>query len=362
MASSYLEWAKLCSGARYNLATSGIANYPLAQLPVTLSELQINGPTVYGYEPLQERLARKQGVSADCVVAASGTAMANHLAMAAILSPGDEVLIERPTYGPLVDVASYLGARIVRFERREEEDFQVNPDEVHRHLTAKTRLIVLTNLHNPTGAYTTQETLQRIGVLAATVGARVLVDEVYLDLLDSPVSSCCHLGEHFLVTSSLTKAYGLSGLRCGWIIAEPVLAKRIWRLNDLFAATPVHPGELLSVIALDHLEQIGARARSILAANREALNAFFQGRDDLGGYRSRWGTVTFPALRHGSVAEFCELLRARFETSVVPGHFFEMPEHFRIGLGGDPQMSAEGLQRLAAALDAYRQRAQGSGA
>jgi aspartate/methionine/tyrosine aminotransferase len=191
-----------------------------------------------------------------------------------------------------------------------------------------------------------------VGALAGATGVRVLVDEVYLDMVDPPAGSACHLGEHFIITSSLTKAYGLSGLRCGWIIAEPRLARRIWRLNDLFGAMPVHPGELLSVAALDHLDEIGARAKHILVANRQALSAFFQC-TDLAGFRSRWGTITFPALRHGSVEELCDLLRDRYETSVVPGHFFEMPQHLRIGIGGDPAMTAEGLGRLADALQVY---------
>jgi hypothetical protein len=349
--STYLEWAKLCSAASYNLATSGIMGYPLAKLPVRVEDLEINGPTVYGYVPLQERLARLCGVTPECVVAATGTAMANHLAMAALLEPGDDVLVEEPTYGPMLEVASYLRASIRRIERRAASGFQIDLDELRGKMTAKTRLIVLTNLHNPSGALLTEETLRAIGAMAAQVGAHVLVDEVYLPMVyDAPVRSSFHLGPQFVVTNSLTKAYGLSGLRCGWILAESKLAHRMWRLNDLFAASPVHPGELLSVIALDHLEQIDARAREILAANRTALDAFYAACAAVEGFRSPWGTVTFPRLRQGSVDEFCQHLRTRYDTSVVPGKFFEMPDHFRIGIGGDPKMTAEGLVRLGEAL------------
>ena len=354
IASTYLEWAKLCSPAKYNLATSGITSYPLAELHVAPQDLEINGPTVYGYAPLQERLARKCGVTPDCVVAAAGTSMANHLAMAALLEPGDDVLIERPTYGPVLEVASYLRANILRFERRAERDFQIDPDDVARRITSKTRLICLTNLHNPSGALTSEETLTRVGKIAQNSGAQVLVDEVYLDMVyDQPQRSSFHFGGNFVVTNSLTKAYGLSGLRCGWIRAQPDLAKRMWRLNDLFAATPVFPGELLSVMAIDQLNKIDARARALLETNRKALDAFLSGRGDLDGFRGPWGTVIFPRLKNGSVDGFCEFLRARYETSVVPGRFFEMPDHFRIGIGGDPAMTGEALSRLAAALDAW---------
>ncbi|HEX3986277.1 MAG TPA: aminotransferase class I/II-fold pyridoxal phosphate-dependent enzyme [Acidobacteriaceae bacterium] len=354
MGSVYLEWAKMCSAAKYNLATSGIMGYPLAELPVKAEDLEINGPTQYGYAPLQERLAQLCGTKPECVVEAAGTAMANHLAMAALLSPGDDVLIEEPTYGPVVEVAAYLGANLLRFERREEDEWQVDPEAVQRAITAKTRLICLTNLHNPTGALTDEATLTRIGEMARKRGARVLVDEVYLPMVyGQSVRSSFLLGDVFVATTSLTKAYGLSGLRCGWILAEPKLAHRMWRLNDLFAATPVNVGRQLSVLALDHLEKIDARARGILDANRASQKNFFEVRKDLGGLRSRWGTVSFPKLLRGSVDAFCELLRERYETSVVPGRFFEMPDHFRMGMGGDVAMTAEGLKRLGAALDEY---------
>jgi hypothetical protein len=215
---------------------------------------------------------------------------------------------------------------------------------------------VLTNLHNPTGAFTDEKMLTEIGNAAASAGARVLVDEVYLDMaFDSPVHSSFHLGSHFIVTNSLTKTYGLSGLRCGWILAEPKLALRIWKLNDLFGASPVHPGDLLSVIALDHLESICRRAQQVLQINRRALDAFLISRNDLEAFRPQWGTVVFPKLKRGSASEFCGLLRAKYETSVVPGHFFEMPKHFRIGIGGEPEMTASGLEQLRRGLDDYRE-------
>jgi hypothetical protein len=127
----------------------------------------------------------------------------------------------------------------------------------------------------------------------------------------------------------------------------------MWRLDDLFGASPVHPAERLSVLALDALERINARAKEILATNRKALDAFYAGCGEVAGFRSPWGTVSFPRLLNGSLDEFCEVLRSRYETTVVPGRYFEMPDHFRIGIGGDPAMTAEGLERLGLALREY---------
>jgi aspartate/methionine/tyrosine aminotransferase len=102
LSSDYMHWAKTQSSARFNLATSGMPNFLLADLPVKLEELEITGTSGYGYPPLLEALAAKSGVPKECVVASAGTSMANHLAMAAVVAPGDEVLIEQPTYGLLL--------------------------------------------------------------------------------------------------------------------------------------------------------------------------------------------------------------------------------------------------------------------
>src|SRR5438093_10420380 len=201
--------------------------------------------------------------------------MANHLAMAAIIEPCDEVLIEYPAYVPIRDVTQYLQANVKRFRRAEENGWAIEPAEVRRHITPKTRLILITNLHNPTSALTPESVLREIGDIARSVGAFVLVDEVYLDAVyeETPRTSF-HLGPEFIVTSSLTKVYGFSGLRCGWILAEPDLAWKMRRLNDLYSATPVYPGELLSVAAFQHLNLLRERARRIVEADRKLLWEF----------------------------------------------------------------------------------------
>src|SRR5215831_10153190 len=163
MKSPYMEWAKLRSSAKYNLATSGIMSYPLVELPVKIEDLEINGTGPYGYAPLVERIARYNYVAPECVVTAAGTSFANHLAMAATFDPGDEVLIEHPTYELLESTAVYLGADLKRFERRLEEGFSLDPKEVERHVTSRTKLIIVTNLHNPSGNYAEEGTIRAIG-------------------------------------------------------------------------------------------------------------------------------------------------------------------------------------------------------
>jgi len=277
--------------------------------------------------------------------------MANHLAMAATLKPGDEVLIEQPAYELLISTAQYLGAEVKRFTRSFENGFRLDPNEVARAASTRTRLIVLTNLHNPSSALVQNETLKRLGKIAREVGARILVDEVYLDaLFDDAPPTAFHLGKEFIVTNSLTKVYGLSGLRCGWILAEPALAKKLWHLNDLFGVTPAHAAERLSCIALEHLDKIAAPARRLLETNRRLLNAFFNSRDDLDWRPLEFGTVAFPRLKKGSIEALSAVLSKKYDTSIVPGKFFGMPQHFRIGIGCETARLAEGLARLSKAL------------
>lgn len=351
MGSAYMNWAKTRSVAKYNLATSGLGNVKLSELQVSLDDLEItNGG--YGHQPLIQSIATRYRVAPEEVVTAAGTTFANHLAMAALIKPGDEVLFEHPAYEPMLALARYLGADVKRFARRFEDNFQ--PEDLERLVTAKTRLIVITNLHNPSGVLIDDTRMKQIGEIARRAGARVLVDEVYMETLfeESPRTSF-HLGEEFVVTSSLTKAFGLSGLRCGWVLAQRELAKRMWLLNDLFAATAVHAGERLSVVAMRQLEGIGEHAKQLLDRNRQILNDFLDTREDLEVVRPEFGTVMFPRVRHGTSERLCGLLREKYETSVVPGIFFEMPAHFRIGIAGDTDLLSEGLTRLGLALDEH---------
>ena len=211
---------------------------------------------------------------------------------------------------------------------------------------------MISNLHNPSGALTDEPTLLALRDIARDARARVQVDEVYLETLWAyPTRSAFHLGGEFIVTGSLTKAYGLSGLRCGWILAEPELARKIWRLSDLFTVIPAHAAERLSVVALGQLGRISEGARTLVERNRALLARFLDSRPDLQVMRPGFGTVVFPRWAGGDTGRLCDLLRTKYETTVVPGRFFGLTDHFRIGIGGETDMLSAGLERLAAALD-----------
>jgi aspartate/methionine/tyrosine aminotransferase len=345
MQSDYMHWAKFKKPVRFPLTGSEPPHFRMDSLDWSIDDLDLDGASHPRYVPLRERIAKHYGVGVDQVVSADGASMANFLALAALIAPGDEVLIEYPTYEPLLGATSFLGATIRRFERSAADGFRLDPGVVRAAMSERTRLIVLTNLHNPSGAVAEEAELRAIGGL----GARVLIDEVYLDAAQR--RSAVHLGPEFVITNSLTKVYGLSGLRCGWILAEPELAERMWRLNDLFGVNQAHPAERLACIAFDHLDKVIGNTPDMLEGNRASFNAFLAGRSDLDCAPAGHGLTAFPHWAGGDTQRLDDHLRSRHDTAIVPGRWFEMPDHFRLGFAYPTEQFEEALRRLGAGLD-----------
>ena len=346
MQSDYMYWAKTRAPVRYHLGSSEVPHVRMDRWEIDPADLELNGMSYYRYPPLREAIAAKCGVAPERVVMADGTSMANMLAMSALIAPGDRVAIEHPAYEPMEAAAAHLGAEVVRFARKGPA-FDLDPDSI----PAGCKLIVLTNLHNPTGNLADAATLAALLARADRDGAHVLIDEVYLDSALPAQTSAALLGERFVCTSSLTKCYGLSGLRCGWILAEPTLAERMWRLNELFAVAQAHQAERLSCIALARLGEIAAENCALLARNRALANAFFAGRGEIEVAPMTGGITAFPRLLRGDVDELDRVLRAEYDTSIVPGRFFGLADHFRIGVGSPTPVVEAGLERLGAAID-----------
>jgi len=189
--------------------------------------------------------------------------------------------------------------------------------------------------------------------VADRVGARVVVDEVYLESVPGDAQPpAATLSPTFISTSSLTKAYGLSGLRAGWILASSEVAEKCRRVRDLVDGVGVFPSELLALVAFENLPALRARARGILDPNFQLLNEFMRAHAELEWVPPHGGSVAFPRIRGvEDVGPFVKKLREEYGTGVVPGFFFEAPAHFRIALGGKAEALDGGLQRLGEALD-----------
>jgi aspartate/methionine/tyrosine aminotransferase len=349
MQSDYMYWAKNQAPVTYALGSSEVPPCRLDRLPIAIADLELDGRSRYRYPPLREAIARHTGVTPDRVVMADGTSMANMLALSAILSPGGGVVAEHPAYEPMIATARHLGADVRSFARRA-PDFAIDLEALEAAVTPRTRAILLTNLHNPSSNLADEATLRAVDAIAARVGAYVLVDEVYLDAALPAQRTSALIGERFIVTSSLTKCYGLSGIRCGWILAEPALAERMWRLNELFGVAQSHAAERLACIAFENMPALTEGVPELLAHNRALANRFFAGRSDVEWVEMTGGITAFPRLLRGDVDVLDARLRERFDTSIVPGRHFGAPDRFRIGIGSPTATLEEGLARLGEAL------------
>jgi len=352
-----MRWAKTRPRVTYDLASSGL-------VPVTTDELlggtaakdafSISGSNDEGLMPLRDAIASRYGVARDCVSIAAGASGANFQALLALLEPGDDVLIESPGYDPLIAAARAAGANVVRFERSWSKGFALDPYTVRTALTPATKLIVVSNAHNPSGAMAARDVLEQLGVMAEAIGARVLVDEVYAEAQHDagPVpEAAATMGDVFVSTNSLTKAYGLAGLRCGWILASPQVSQRVREMRDIIDGSGAFAAEQLSVTAFDQIDRLRTRARSILSENLAVVRAMAQANPHLEWLEPAAGTTAFPRVKGvEDTSELVDRLIRDHDTIVVPGRFFQAPQHIRIAFGGRAEMVREAVVRLNLAL------------
>ena len=349
----YMHWSKVHPIPTYGLTRSDLQHCDLGDLPGAREALALSGPNDEGYAPLVEAIAEHHNVGSDRVCTAAGASGANFLAIAALVRAGEELLVETPGYDPLVGAGELLGARVRRFQRTFEDGWRLDAERVAETLTEHTRVVVLTDPHNPSGALASDEELLAVIDVAEKVGAYVLVDEVYREaVFERPWRPAAGLSDRIISTSSLTKAFGLSGLRCGWAVAEPEVCEAMRRVRDVVDAVGAYPAERLSVVAFDHLTALRERARSILEPNFRMLREFIEGRDVLEWAPPVGGAVAFPRMRGVENADvFARRLAEQYDTGIVPGSFFECAPHFRVAIGGPSDMLGGGLEAVGRALD-----------
>jgi aspartate/methionine/tyrosine aminotransferase len=357
------------------LAGSNLLHCDFDDLPGAREALELWIPNDNGYPPLVEALASHYGVATNRVATAAGCSGANFVAIAALVGAGDDVLIEQPTYDPLIGACRLMGAVVRRFGRRFESGFAVDLDDIRAAATDRTKLIALTSPHNPSGLPVDRQTLLAIGGIADRVGAHVLVDQVYLDAANAirpPQDrwiAAAELDGPFLTTSSLTKSYGLAGLRCGWTVAPAPIAERLRRTRDVVDNAGSAPAERLGALALSHKHHLIARAKTLLAANVDRMRRFLADHPALEVASPPATSVTFPRIKGVSdagpfVARLLEHHGVAVAAGAVlvapppprapgaPGASHPPPPHFRISLAGKSDILEKGLAKLSDALRA----------
>ncbi|HVY60045.1 MAG TPA: pyridoxal phosphate-dependent aminotransferase, partial [Planctomycetota bacterium] len=282
----YLEWAKRnheVAPPELNLAASAVEPPPVEMLG-GLDGLAIRGNNAYGHPRLREAIAKRYDVSpATVLCSVPGASMAYFLLAAALVRAGDAVLVEWPCYEPLWRNFEALGARIEWLERRPEARYAIDLGRVETAFVRGARVLALSNLMNPTGVLAPAATVRAAGAIAARHGGTVLVDEIYLDgVFDGrPEARTAAGAEGIAVLSSLTKIYGLGGLRAGWAIAPQPLVARGFEVLSHLAIEQAYIADEVAARAFDRLPELRARAERIQRENLPLVRDFAAGRRDV---------------------------------------------------------------------------------
>ena len=348
----------------HNLSESGVHPMTVEEVLATPEERAalLREPLVYiqsnGTEELRSAVARLHpGATADSVTVTNGTAEANFIAAWRLVEPGDEVVLILPNYMQLWGIVRAFGATVVPARLREETGWRLDADELHRVVGPRTRLIAVCNPNNPTGAILSEAERKEIVAAAGRHGAWILADEVYRGAERDGKETATLWGayDRLLVTGGLSKAYGLPGLRIGWVVGAPSTVGELWGRKDYITISPGALSDRLARAALrpDVRARILGRTRGILAANYPVLEEWLARRGDL--FRlvpPRAGAIAY--LRYAWRVNSTELVtRLREEQGVliVPGDHFGMDGFLRVGFGNEPQDLRAGLQRIDAVLD-----------
>jgi aspartate/methionine/tyrosine aminotransferase len=344
---------------RYNLSESGVHPVSIAELIPDakdrdeLLRVELGYSQANGTPELRRAIASLyEGADEANITVTTGTAEANLISAWMMIEPGDEAIMMLPNYMQLWGLIRGFGGDVKPFYLVEEDNWRPDFDAFEKALSAKTKLIAICNPNNPTGAILSEEDTDRIIAGARSVGAWLLVDEVYrgaeLDREMTPTFWGRY--EKLIITSGLSKAYGLPGLRIGWIASTPEMADRAWSYHDYTVIGPGPASDMLARIALkpDVRERLLERTRSILNANYPIVRDWARNHDGLFSLKDpKAGAIAYVRydMDIGSL-ELVERLRQEKSVLIVAGEHFLMDKYLRIGFGFDADYMRAGLELI----------------
>ena len=346
----------------YNLSESGVHPLTLGELVEMAGASRAIPGTSLGYgqsngsDELRGLIAALYpGATEANVVATNGSAEANFIAMWELLEGGGEAAIVMPAYMQTHGLADAFGAKVREIWLREEHGWQPDPDEIASAVTNRTRVVVITNPNNPTGAVLSAEARDALIRAADRAGAWILADEAYTGAELRGPETRTFWGDYprVIATGSLSKAYGLPGLRIGWVTAPADMAAKLWARKDYTTISPGNLTDRLAALALDPTlrPRLLQRTRAILHAGLEVLSAWA---DDLGVFEYRppdAGAICFMRYRTPIPSlELAERLRVEQDVLIVPGAHFGMESYVRFGYGLPPAELSAALERMGALL------------
>jgi aspartate/methionine/tyrosine aminotransferase len=290
----------------------------------------------------------------DNVLITTGTSEANFLALATLVQAGDEVVIVMPNYMQLHGIARGLGATLKEVWLREEWGWRIDLDALRAAVTTRTKVVCICNPNNPTGQALTAAEVLDVATIVEGQGAWLLADEVYRGAERLGQETATFYGHHdrIIVTGGLSKAYGLPGLRIGWIVAPPERIAAAWAMKDYTTIAPATLSELLAEIALARREQLLKRARYLLTERWPILESWAAGHaQELHWVAPAAGAICFFGYSFPiDSVELVDRLITDWNTMVVPGAHFNAERHLRIGFGMPTHTLRGGLEAIDRAL------------
>jgi aspartate/methionine/tyrosine aminotransferase len=337
-------------GADVMLSESGVRSLPADRFDTDPGTLGYVIPTD-GDPTLRERIADRYGRSAEEVVCTCGTQEANLLAVLALLDGSTHAVVVTPTYQSLWAVPAAVGA--VTRVPLEPPRWTLDVDAVADAIRPETALVVVNSPNNPTGRYHAEGTIRALYDLATDADAHLLCDEVYRQLADDPLPPVASLGDRGVSTTSLSKAYGLAGLRFGWLVAAREVADAARRWKDYTTISPSQFGQHVARQALGRREATILAESHALARENRAIVADWLDDHDL-TWHSPTGVVGFPTVpdRFPDGESFCRAVVDRESVVLAPGECFGHPDRFRIGFGLPTDELHEGLDRVGRVIEA----------
>jgi hypothetical protein len=342
-----------------NIAESGVEPLSVRELVGDGVDLQrvldtrLGYPQTNGSEELRGRIAALYpSAKAENVLVTCGGAEANYLVTWGLIERGDEVIFMQPNYMQVAGLARGFGANVKPWWLREELQWAPDADELSRFMTPKTKMIAVCNPSNPTGVVFSEGTMDAICAAARKVGAWILADEVYRGAEFSGETTPSFYGryERVLCTAGLSKAYGLPGLRTGWLVGPAEMAEKLWGYHDYTSIGPTMLTDRIASLALkpERHARLLERTRKILRDNYPAMRDWLRKHEDLFTHvPPRAGAIAWIGFRKKwNSADVAEELRAKKGVLLVPGEQFAMPGYLRIGFGEDVGKLRKALGRL----------------
>lgn len=350
-------WFDKYQYAKYNIGESGVEYQTFKNLPVNIDEVSLRYTPHLGTDELRKSIAtyyQSSKITANNVGVTNGAAEAIFCLIASWTSRNEDILIELPNYPSYRYIANTLDRKFNLYQLNYAEAFKPNLEQIKQQVTKNTKLICLTHPNNPTGSMISMEEYQELIDFVEDRKIYLVMDETYRDLTyGEPLPPVSTLSEYGISISTMSKVFGVPGIRIGWMVTQNLdILSQLLKMREQTTICNSSINEAIASQLFDQRESYLPSIRSKVQENLTIVNEWIENQDHLEMINPEGGVTCFPRLKSlKSSAPISDRLVQKYSTFVVPGYTFKMPEHFRIGFGGDSMELQRGLENLSKVLD-----------